>query len=50
MQKSTDKMTYVGLLRAINVAGHSTIKMEELREACLGMGFDEVKASDLIRV
>ncbi len=43
MQKSTDKMTYVGLLRGINVAGHSTIKMEELREACLELRFDEVR-------
>src|SRR5438270_8287648 len=43
MQKSADKMTYVGLLRGINVAGHSTIKMAQLREAFLGMGFDEVR-------
>lgn len=33
---------YVALLRAINVGGHSIIKMSELRELCVSFGFSKV--------
>jgi len=32
-------VTYVALIRGINVGGHQQIKMEELREAFRGRGF-----------
>jgi uncharacterized protein (DUF1697 family) len=31
-------MQYVTFLRAINVAGHATVKMADLKEACLSAG------------
>jgi uncharacterized protein (DUF1697 family) len=34
---------YVALLRAVNVGGHSTMKMEDLRALCQKAGFDGVR-------
>lgn len=34
---------YVAMLRGINVAGHNPIKMEQLRELCNGLGFQNVE-------
>jgi uncharacterized protein (DUF1697 family) len=34
---------YVAILRGINVAGHNTIKMEQLRGLCNGLGFQNVE-------
>lgn len=36
-------MTYIALLRGINVSGHKLIKMEELRKMFEGMGFKNVR-------
>jgi len=35
--------TYIAMLRGINVSGHKTIKMEQLRECFAGLGFSNVK-------
>lgn len=35
-------MTYIALLRGINVGGYRPLKMEELREMFSGLGFDNV--------
>jgi uncharacterized protein (DUF1697 family) len=35
-------VTYVALIRGINVGGHQQIKMEELREAFRALGFGDV--------
>lgn len=35
--------TYISILRGINVSGKNIIKMEELRSACVSIGFSEVK-------
>lgn len=34
--------TYIALLRGINVGGHRSLKMEDLRELFSSMGFDNV--------
>ena len=34
--------TYIALLRGINVGGHKIIKMEQLRKAFEGLGFENV--------
>ena len=34
---------YFAMLRGINVSGHNTIKMENLRAALAALGFGEVK-------
>ncbi len=36
-------MTYVGLLRGINVGGNKMVAMADLREMVTGLGFSEVK-------
>jgi uncharacterized protein (DUF1697 family) len=36
-------MKYVGLIRAINVGGHSIIKMPDLQQLFESLGFEEVK-------
>jgi uncharacterized protein (DUF1697 family) len=35
--------TYIGLLRAINLAGLNKVAMADLREMLTGLGFDDVK-------
>jgi uncharacterized protein (DUF1697 family) len=35
--------TYIALLRGINVGPHKRMKMEKLRTACEGLGFEDVK-------
>ncbi|MGA2585380.1 MAG: DUF1697 domain-containing protein [Tepidisphaeraceae bacterium] len=35
--------TYIAMLRGINVSGHKTIKMEQLRACFAGLGFSDVK-------
>jgi uncharacterized protein (DUF1697 family) len=32
----------IGLLRAVNLGGHNTVKMEQLRQLCGTLGFEEV--------
>jgi uncharacterized protein (DUF1697 family) len=39
---SSPRNTFVALLRGINVGGHKIIKMEQLRKAFEGMGFEDV--------
>ncbi len=34
---------YIAMLRGINVSGHKTIKMEDLRALCSGLGFRNVE-------
>jgi len=34
--------TYIALLRGINVSGHNKIKMAELKQLFLGMGFNDI--------
>jgi uncharacterized protein (DUF1697 family) len=34
--------TYVALLRSVNVAGHGSMKMDELRDVVRGLGFGDV--------
>ncbi|HKV81254.1 MAG TPA: DUF1697 domain-containing protein [Candidatus Sulfotelmatobacter sp.] len=34
---------YIAMLRGINVGGHKLVKMEKLRAACQGLGFEGVK-------
>lgn len=34
---------YIAMLRGINVSGHKTIKMENLRALCSGLGFHNVE-------
>jgi uncharacterized protein (DUF1697 family) len=41
--RTTNKATYVALLRGINVAGHKPVKMDPLRKAFEALGFEEVK-------
>jgi len=35
---------YVAMLRGINVSGHKTIKMEDLRTLCSGLGFRNLES------
>ena len=37
------KLTYVALLRGINLSGHRIVKMDQLRKAFEGLGFEDVK-------
>jgi len=37
-------MTYISILRGINVGGHNQIKMEPLRQMYIGMGFTSVQS------
>jgi uncharacterized protein (DUF1697 family) len=32
----------IGLLRAVNLGGHNTVKMEHLRQLCTSLGFEDV--------
>jgi uncharacterized protein (DUF1697 family) len=41
--RATTKLTYVALLRGINVGGYKPIKMDQLRDAFVTMGFEDVK-------
>ncbi len=41
--RATGKLTYVALLRGINLGGHKIVKMDQLRRAFQGLGFDDVK-------
>jgi uncharacterized protein (DUF1697 family) len=41
--RTTTKLTYVALLRGINVGGYRPIKMDELRDAFAALGFEGVK-------
>ena len=41
--RTTTKLTYVSLLRGINVGGYKPIKMGELRDAFAAVGFEDVK-------
>ena len=36
-------LTYIAMLRGINVSGHKTIRMEDLRTLCSGLGFHNVE-------
>ncbi|PCI86236.1 MAG: hypothetical protein COB24_10455 [Hyphomicrobiales bacterium] len=36
-------MTYIGLLRAINVGGNNLIKMADLKEICGALGYENVR-------
>jgi uncharacterized protein (DUF1697 family) len=36
-------MTYVALLRGINVGGNNKVPMADLRDMCLGLGYDNVE-------
>jgi len=36
-------MTYIGLLRAINLAGHRSVAMVDLRACCEALGMQDVK-------
>jgi uncharacterized protein (DUF1697 family) len=31
----------IGLLRAVNLGGHNSMKMEQLRQLCISLGFEE---------
>ncbi len=35
--------TYISLIRGINVGGHKTVKMDELRKAVEALGFEQVR-------
>lgn len=35
---------YIGLLRAVNVAGHNKVRMEALRELLVGLGMGDVRS------
>jgi uncharacterized protein (DUF1697 family) len=37
------QLTYVALLRGINLSGHRIVKMDQLRKAFEGLGFEDVK-------
>jgi uncharacterized protein (DUF1697 family) len=34
---------YIAMLRGVNVTGHNSIKMEQLRRLCTGLGFQRVE-------
>jgi uncharacterized protein (DUF1697 family) len=36
-------MTYVGLLRAVNLPGHNKLGMADLRDLLVGLGFEDVQ-------
>lgn len=36
--------TYIGLLRAVNVAGHNKVRMEALRDLLVGLGMGDVRS------
>ena len=36
-------LTYIALLRGINLGGHKIVKMEQLRKAFADLGFEDVK-------
>jgi uncharacterized protein (DUF1697 family) len=40
---SAGKLTYVALLRGINLGGHKIVKMDQLRKTLEGLGFEDVK-------
>jgi uncharacterized protein (DUF1697 family) len=41
--RPTGKLTYVALLRGINLSGHKIVKMDQLRKAFEELGFADVK-------
>ena len=41
--RTTGKLTYVALLRGINLSGHKIVKMDQLRKAFEELGFEDVK-------
>lgn len=41
--RTTGKLTYVALLRGINLSGHKIVKMDQLRKAFEELGFADVK-------
>ena len=41
--RTTGKLTYVALLRGINLGGHKIVKMDQLRKAFEELGFEDVK-------
>lgn len=41
--RTGSKLTYVALLRGINLSGHKIVRMDQLRKAFEGLGFEDVK-------
>ena len=41
--RTGSNLTYVALLRGINLSGHRIVKMDQLRKAFEGLGFEDVK-------
>ena len=41
--RTGSKLTYVALLRGINLSGHRIVEMDQLRKAFEGLGFEDVK-------
>jgi uncharacterized protein (DUF1697 family) len=39
---TSPRITFIALLRGINVGGHKIIKMEQLKKACEELGFEDV--------